>query len=303
VTQPILETPSASPVYLARRARSENFTVASLLLPATLRRDLLAVYGYARFVDDLGDDTAGDRSALLDVADAELDRAFDGTAGHPVFAALQPAIRAHRLPREPFVRLIEANRWDQRITRYETRQTLLAYCALSANPVGHLVLLVADAASPERMALSDRICTGLQLVEHWQDVAEDLAGGRIYLPVEDMDRFGVRESDLAAPTAGPAVRRLLAHEAEWARALLAAGERLAALLPGRLGFAVAGYAGGGYAALRAMRGAGYDVLAGAPRASRAARLASVQAVAARAAVRRIRRVMPRTIRGERRLGA
>src|SRR5262249_44607186 len=156
-------------------------------------------------------------SALLDAAEAELHRAFAGAAEQPVFVALQPAIRAHGLPTEPFLRLIEANRWDQRVTRYETRAMLQEYCELSANPVGHLVLLVACHASGERMALSDRICTGLQLVEHWQDVAEDLTCGRIYLPVEDMQRFGVREEDLDAPVAGPAVRRLIAQEAAWAR--------------------------------------------------------------------------------------
>lgn len=301
MTQPVLHTPSASPDYLGRRARSENFMVASLLLPGALRRDLMAVYGFARFVDDLGDDAAGDRSALLDAAEAELDRAFAGTADHPVFVALQPAIRAHRLPREPFGRLIEANRWDQRITRYATREELLAYCALSAEPVGHLVLLVAGEASRERMALSDRICTGLQLVEHWQDVGEDLGRGRIYLPAEDMDRFGVGEADLSGSTAGPALRYLLAHEGEWARGLLASGEPLAALLPGRLGLAVAGYVGGGYAALGAIRRAGYDVLRAAPRASRWGRLAAVQAVAARAVISRVRRMWPPAMRGRRRV--
>jgi len=295
VNQPALRMPSPPPAYLGRRARSENFTVASFLLPASLRRDLLAVYGYARFVDDLGDDAPGDRSALLDAAEDEVDRAFDGSAEHPVFVALQPAIREHVLPREPFLRLIEANRWDQRVTRYQTRDTLLAYCALSANPVGHLVLLVSGTASEERVALSDRICTALQLVEHWQDLAEDRARGRIYIPAEDMDRFGVRESDLAAPTAGPAARRLLAYEAEWARSLLAPGEPLAALMPGRLGLAIAAYVGGGYAALAALRRAGYDVLAGAPRASRAARVATTQRVAGRAAMSRLRRALPRTL--------
>ena len=292
MTEPVLQASLTSAAYLGRRARSENFTVASLVLPLAIRRDLMAVYGFARFVDDLGDDAAGDRLGLLDAAEAELDRAFAGMAEHPVFTALQPTIKAHRLPREPFGRLIEANRWDQRVTRYETRGALLAYCALSAEPVGRLVLSVADQATPERIALSDRICTGLQLVEHWQDVAEDLGRGRIYLPAEDMDRFGVREADLGAAVAGPAVRRLVAHEVVWARSLLTGGEPLAALLRGRLALAIAGYVGGGYAALRAIARAGYDVLGGAPRASRASRLAAVQSVAARAAMRRIGRRWP-----------
>src|SRR5262249_14373836 len=152
-------------------------------------------------------------------------------------------------------------------------EALLGYCRLSANPIGHMVLGIVGKATPDRLALSDRVCTGLQLVEHWQDVAEDLARGRVYLPQEDLERFGVRERDLTERASNDAVRRLMAFECERARDLLAAGEALAATLPGRIGFAAAGYAGGGIAALEAIRRAGYDVLRRPPRPTRPARAA------------------------------
>src|SRR5271157_844678 len=136
--------------------------------------------------------------AALDWLEAELDRAFEGRATHPLLVALEPTLRRCRLPREPFGRLIEANRVDQRVTRYRTWEELRGYCALSADPVGELVLGVFGAAEPELIALSDSICTALQLIEHCQDVAEDLAAGRVYLPLEDLERFGVTIADLHA---------------------------------------------------------------------------------------------------------
>src|SRR5262249_4478554 len=163
---------------LRRRARQENFSVASILVGASRRRHLLAIYDYARLVDQLGDAAAGDRDALLDEAERELARAFEGTATQPGFRLLQPAIAAHRLPYEPLLRLVRANRLDQVQHDYGTFEQLLAYCELSANPVGELVLHVFAAATPERVRLSNAVCTGLQLVEHWQDVAEDAARGR-----------------------------------------------------------------------------------------------------------------------------
>ena len=159
------------------RADSENFPVASRLLPRRERADLLAIYGFARLVDELGDAAAGDRLAALDWLEAELDRAFAGRAEHPLLIALQPTLRTRALERGPFLRLIEANRVDQRVTTYDTWQQLRDYCALSADPVGELVLAVFGIFDERLTALSDSICTGLQLVEHCQDVAEDLAAG------------------------------------------------------------------------------------------------------------------------------
>jgi len=254
------------------RAETENFPVASRLLGRAERAHLLAIYGFARLVDELGDSLAGDRLAALDWLEGELDLAFQGRATHPLLVRLTPTLRACELSREPFVRLIEANRVDQRVRRYQTWEQLRGYCALSANPVGELVLGVFGCATPERIALSDSICTALQLAEHCQDVVEDLAAGRVYLPLEDLARHGATIADLGAPHAGPALRAVLAFEVARARGLLDDGMPLIGLLRGRARLGVAAFIGGGRAALEAIEGAGYDVLAGPPRASRGRRL-------------------------------
>jgi squalene synthase HpnC len=257
------------------RAQSENFPVASVLLPRRARSDLLAIYGFARLVDELGDTFAGDRLAALDWLEAELDRAFAGTARHPLLVRLQPALRERGLPRDPFARLIEANRVDQRVSRYQTWEHLRGYCALSANPVGELVLAVLGMASPQRIALSDSICTGLQLIEHCQDVAEDLAAGRVYLPAEDLARFGCTEEQLGRAHAEPQLRRVLAFEVDRARGLFGAGAPLITEVRGRARLALAGFLGGGRATAEAIERAGYDVLPGPPRASRRRLLAAI----------------------------
>ena len=253
------------------RAAGENFSVAPLLLGRTTAARLHAIYDFARLVDELGDSAPGDRLLLLDEAEAELDRAFAGEASEPIFRALEPLIAERSLPRGPFVRLIDANRRDQTSPEVATYEELLEYCTLSANPVGELVLHVFGAASPERVALSDSVCTGLQLVEHWQDVGEDAGNGRIYLPAEDRERFGVEREDLLAPHTGERLRRLLAFECDRAEGLLAAGGDLVASLAGRARLAVAGYVGGGRANLAAIRRCRYDVLAGAPKAGKVLR--------------------------------
>jgi squalene synthase HpnC len=169
------------------------------------------------------------------------------------------------MPEEPLRRLVEANRLDQRVASYETFDDLRRYCTLSADPVGRLVLSCVGLATPERVALSDQVCTGLQLVEHWQDVAEDHGRGRVYLPQEDVRRFGVTEADLAAEHASPALRALLAFEAARAAKLLDAGLPLVASLRGAAKVAVAGFVAGGRAALHAITAADFDVLPGAPK--------------------------------------
>jgi squalene synthase HpnC len=259
------------------RARTENFPVASRVLPRRVRSHLLALYGFARLVDELGDSAAGERLDALDWLQAELDRAYEGRAEHPLLIALTPTLRACELPREPFERLIEANRLDQRVSRYATWEQLRGYCALSADPVGELVLAVLGLASPERIALSDSICTALQLTEHCQDVAEDLAGGRIYLPAEDLERFGCSAEELADAHAGRPLREVLAFEVARARDLLAEGAPLIGELRGRPRLAVAAFVAGGRAALDAIERAGYDVLAGPPRAGGGRRLLALAA--------------------------
>jgi squalene synthase HpnC len=268
VTAPAL--PAAEAV--RRRAGTENFSVASLLLGGATRRRLMAVYGFARLVDQLGDAVEGDRLAGLDEAEAELDRAFAGEARTPIFRELEPVIRDCRLDREPFARLIEANRRDQVQAEYETWADLVSYCELSANPVGRLVLAVFGAATPERVALSDDVCTALQVVEHVQDVREDAQAGRLYLPGEDRRRHGVEREDLTAASASAGLQAVLELECNRARELLRSGGTLVGSLRGRARFAVAGYVGGGVAALDALRDAGYDVLSQAPRPGKATRL-------------------------------
>ena len=166
----------------------------------------MAIYGFARLTDDIGDEADGDRLALLDWLDDELDLAFRGEAIHPVFQRLTPMIESLQLSPEPFRALIEANRVDQRVTRYQTFDDLVGYCMLSAAPVGHLVLCVFHASTPARIELSDKICIALQVVEHLQDVGEDARAGRIYLPLDDLERFGCRSDELLAPSASPALR-------------------------------------------------------------------------------------------------
>ncbi|HEY1833593.1 MAG TPA: squalene synthase HpnC [Solirubrobacteraceae bacterium] len=254
------------------RAGSENFPVASRLLGSDARRRLLAVYGFARLVDELGDSYEGERLEALDELERDLDRAFAGDARHPLLVALTPVLHECSLAPEPFRRLIEANRIDQRVSRYETWEQLRAYCSLSADPVGEIVLGVFGVSTPERVALSNSICTALQLAEHCQDVAEDFSEGRIYLPREDMARFGCSERELARASASEPLRRVLAFEVERARSLLDEGQPLIDQLRGRVRLAVAAFAAGGRAALDAIERAGYDVLGGPPKAGRARRL-------------------------------
>ncbi len=249
-------------------ATRENFSVASLLLGRATRAHLTAVYGFARLVDQIGDEVDGDRLAHLDQFERDLHRVFDGTPQHPLLQRLAATARACKFPREPFLRLIEANRRDQRTTDYRTFEQLVEYCDLSANPVGELVLHVFGVATPERIELSDRICTALQLVEHWQDVGEDFRRGRIYLPAEDRERLGVTADDLGARDTSVPLRQLLQFEVERARRLLDDGAPLVGRLRGRARIAVAGYVGGGRAALDAIAEANYDVLRGPPRATR-----------------------------------
>jgi len=272
-------------------ASGENFPVALRMLPARHRRHLTNLYFFARLTDDLGDEArpggyggAGSppvsggfpggrppglaqfRLRLLDELAADVDRIYQGqTPESPVMRAMAETVRECGVPAKPLLDLIQANRQDQQVTRYRTFADLQQYCELSANPVGQIVLYIFGVATPERIALSDSICTALQLAEHWQDVAEDLGNGRIYLPGEDLERYGCTEADLAAPTAGPAVRELMIFETDRASRLLDEGAPLVGTLRGAARLAVAGYLAGGRAALAAIRAQRYDVLLRTPR--------------------------------------
>ena len=253
---------------VAANASGENFPVALRLLPDRYRRHLTALYCFARLTDDLGDQAreAGQHDAdlrlrLLDELTADVHRIYqETTAQSPVMQQMAVTVRECAIPAQPLLDLIQANRQDQQVTRYGTFAELSQYCELSANPVGQMVLYIFGAATPARIALSDRVCTALQLAEHWQDVAEDLANGRIYLPGEDLDRFGVIEADLAEPSAGPVVKNLMRFETDRAQGLLDEGAPLVGMLRGAARLAVAGYLAGGRAALAAIRAQGYDVL-------------------------------------------
>jgi squalene synthase HpnC len=253
------------PAAVAARASTENFPVASLLFPRALRPHLRAVYGFARLVDILGDEAEGDRLELLDELEREVEACYSGVPTWPVMRELQPTIEEFDLPREPFLRLIEANRMDQRISEYATWDDVKLYCVHSADPVGRLVLgLLRRADDAELVAASDDVCTGLQLVNFLQDVPRDLALGRIYMPADDRRRFGVAVLDAPnEPLTG-----LLRFEAERARGLLAAGRILRERIGGRVGRAVGLFARGGLAALDTLEDARWDIFTRRPRPSR-----------------------------------
>jgi squalene synthase HpnC len=260
------------------RGHYENFTVVTWLLPRRVRPSFHAVYAFCRLTDDLGDEAPGDRLAALDAWEAALCRALAGQApalpagfpaldGDAVLTALADATERHAVPPALYARLIEANRMDQGSGRFATHADLLAYCAHSATPVGRMVLALLGEASEANGALSDATCTALQLANFWQDVARDHAQGRIYLPSEDMARFGVAEADIAAGRATPAFRELLAFEVERTRALFAEGLPLARRLGGRARLDVLLFSKGGIAVLDAIETQGYDVLTARPTVS------------------------------------
>lgn len=268
VTGPTVDVPRVDLEAVIAKASAENFPVASRLVPARFRAGLVAIYAYARFIDDLGDAYEGDRDEALDWAESQLDRALAGEPAPIVFAQAAELASTYATGRAPFADLIAANRLDQVQTRYERFSDLETYCKLSANPVGRLVLALFGASSERTVALSDRVCTGLQLVEHWQDLAEDFGVGRIYLPAVDREDFGVDEHDLEAPSASAALRRLVAFECGRARELLESGSALVALLHGSARIAVAGFVGGGLAQLDTIERRGFDVLGTTARATK-----------------------------------
>jgi squalene synthase HpnC len=249
------------------QARAENFPVALRVLPSVVRADLSALYRYARLVDDLGDVPAADlggadRSTLLDAVAADVRSMHAGQpAAIPSLAPVGALLARRDLPLAPFLDLVEANRRDQVVRRYATWDELSDYCALSANPVGRLVLGIFGVATDDRIAWSDSVCTALQLIEHLQDIGEDYRErDRVYLPVATMAAHGVTEGQLAAPVAGPPLRAAVAAECDRARSLLAAGRPLVGSLHGAARLAVAGFVAGGLAAVAAIERADHEVL-------------------------------------------
>ena len=245
----------------------ENFPVASVLLPARLRTPVEAIYAFARSADDLadeGDAPPAARLAALDAYRRELDALERGEAPMdprlaPLFARLAGAVRAHALP-VPLLRdLLAAFSQDVVQTRYADFATLADYCRRSADPVGRLLLHLYAAATPDNLRLSDRICTALQLINFWQDVAIDHAKGRIYLPAADMARFGVSEAHLAQGRCDAAWCALLAFQVQRARSMMQEGAPLARRLPGRIGWELRLVVLGGLRILARIEAARYDV--------------------------------------------
>jgi squalene synthase HpnC len=265
--------------YCRRLARShyENFSVASWFLPKNLRQHFFNVYAYCRISDDLGDEV-GDSAAsllLLDQWQTQLDACYDGHPRHPVFVALAETVRTFQIPRYEFSDLLTAFRQDQRIGRYEAFSDLLGYCHYSANPVGHLVLYLCGYRDLERQLLSDYTCTALQLANFWQDVTADFAKGRIYLPLEDLRRFGVSEEDIRIGANTPAFRELMKFEVQRAREWFAQGLPLVALVDGALATDIELFSRGGLEILNAIERQDYAVLGNRPAISKPRQLGLV----------------------------
>ena len=257
----------------------ENFHVASWFLPKALRPHFHSIYAYCRISDDLGDEV-GDRDvalALLDLWGRELDACYEGKARHPVFVALAETIRACGIPKEPFADLLVAFRQDQVVTRFATMDEVLAYCRYSANPVGRLVLYacgeVNEATREEKFRLSDATCTALQLANFWQDVCSDYEKrDRVYLPQDDMGRFGVTDETIAAGVATQQFRDLLRYEVEYARKLFVEGLSLIGMVDRELAIDLDLFSRGGMEILNAVERRGYDVLSARPAISKATKM-------------------------------
>jgi squalene synthase HpnC len=254
---------SEARAYCSRLARThyENFTVASFLLPRHLLRHFHNVYAYCRWADDLADEAGGGQHALalLRWWRDEFLRCYHGKPRHPVMVALEETIARFHIPSKPFLDLLFAFEQDQLVKRYQTYEQLLDYCRHSANPVGHLVLYLCDAFSTENAALSDHVCTGLQLTNFWQDVARDFDIGRVYLPTEDRERFGYSDADLEARRFTPQFAELMRFEVGRARDLFQQGLPLVARVPPDIRADIRLFIEGGVAVLRKIEQADYNV--------------------------------------------
>lgn len=253
----------------------ENFHVASWFLPGRLRPHFHSIYAYCRVSDDLGDEVGSTASALalLDFWGRELDACYEGRVRHPVFVALAETIRACSIPKEPFADLLIAFRQDQKITRYANMAELLGYCRYSANPVGRLVLYATGEASEERFTLSDATCSALQLANFWQDVRVDWTKNRVYLPQDDMRRFGVSDETIAKGVATKEFRALLRYELDYARSLFERGLPLIGIVNRDLAIDLDLFSRGGLEILHAIERRDYDVLSARPAISKSSKLA------------------------------
>jgi squalene synthase HpnC len=273
VTAPSLEEARA---YCERLAKShyENFSVASWFLPKRLRQHFYNVYAYCRISDDLGDEVGDPQQSLelLDQWEAELNACYAGSPKHPVFVALAETVKQFSIPQHEFSDLLIAFRQDQTITRFETFDDILAYCRYSANPVGHLVLYLCGYSDADRQQLSDYTCTALQLANFWQDVFVDYGKGRIYLPLEDLRRFGVTGGDIAQRRATPQFVAMMKFEVERARDWFARGLPLVKKVNRELAIDLELFSRGGQEILNAIERQGFDVLRARPEISKSRKL-------------------------------
>jgi squalene synthase HpnC len=274
--------------YCERLARShyENFSVATFFLPKRLEQHFFNVYAYCRISDDLGDEVgnAEQSLALLDAWEAELDACYAGTPRHPVFVALAGTVKEFDIPKQEFADLLTAFRRDQTIPRFPTFNDVLDYCKYSANPVGHLVLYLGGYSDAERQKLSDFTCTALQLANFWQDVSVDYTKGRIYIPLEDMKRFGVTDADIANRRATPQFIELMKFEVERARQWFTNGLPLIEKISPDLALDIELFSRGGQEILNAIEKQGYDVLKSRPAISKSRKLWLVVRAALKKAV-------------------
>ena len=274
--------------YCRRLARShyENFPVATWFLPRSLRQDFFNIYAYCRISDDLGDETGDPQASLrlLDEWEAELNACYAGQPRHPVFVALAETVRTLDIPRQPFADLLKAFRQDQQVTRYPRFEDLLGYCRYSANPVGHLVLYVCGYRDAGRQALSDFTCTALQLANFWQDVTADYGKGRIYLPLEDLNRFGVAQADIDTAQNTPAFCEMMRFEVNRTRDWFQQGLPLIAEVNRELAIDIELFSRGGQEILNAIERQNYKVLGRRPTISKTRKLALL----ARAALGKLR---------------
>jgi squalene synthase HpnC len=255
--------------WLAEKRRRENFPVALRLLPVAVRTDLAVVYEVARTIDELGDSVPGDRVAQLQEFSQDMATIWSGEAPErPVLRRLAATVLRRDLDELPFQCLIQANLLDQQVSTYRSYEQLREYCALSAEPVGRIVLQVFGVSNPATRVLAGRVCAALQIIEHCQDVGEDRRAGRVYLPIEDFQHYGVPLGALDARSASPGVRRLIEFQLARAEALLDSGAALVRLLSGWPRWAVAGFVAGGRAAADDLRRGGFDVLAHRPQVRR-----------------------------------
>ena len=248
----------------------ENFHVASWFLPKDLRPHFHAIYAYCRISDDLGDevDDPDVALALLDLWGRELDACYEGKARHPVFVALAETIGECTIPKAPFADLLTAFRQDQTVSRYQTIEDVLAYCRYSANPVGRLVLYACGEADEEKFRLSDLTCSALQLANFWQDVRQDYARGRIYLPQKDMEFFHVSDQTIAEGIATDAFRGLMRCEVDYTRGLFEEGLPLIGMVRRDLAVDLDLFSRGGLEILSAIEQQSYDVLSSRPAISK-----------------------------------